>query len=51
LRDLLSGDVQAGQLNLAAFIEIEDENRTLLETISVSDALQVRSERGPGRGR
>jgi hypothetical protein len=41
LRDLAAGDLQAGQLNLASFIEIEDDNRCLLMTVTLNEAVQV----------
>lgn len=46
LRDLVAGAVCAGEVNMAMFIEVEDESRQLLFTVSVEDAMQVTSERG-----
>jgi hypothetical protein len=46
LRDILAGAVCDGDANLAAFIEVEDENHQLLFTVSVEDAVKLRSERG-----
>lgn len=53
LRDLVAGGMKAGELNLACFIEIEDENHELLATVSVEDAVRITSERGesPRRAR
>jgi len=46
LRDLVAGAVCTGEVNMAMFIEVEDESRQLLFTVSVEDAMQVTSERG-----
>jgi hypothetical protein len=46
LRDILASAVCDGDANLAAFIEVEDENHQLLFTVSVEDAVKLRSERG-----
>ncbi len=46
LRDILAGDVCRGEMNLAAFVEVEDENRQLLFTVTVEDAVQVKNEAG-----
>ena len=44
LRDLVAGDVQAGQLNLTSFVEIEDENHNLLATLFLEDVLRISKE-------
>ena len=49
LRDIMAGDVCSGELNLAAFLEVEDESRQLLFTLSVEDAVQVKNDRSPPR--
>lgn len=46
LRDILAHAVCDGDANLAAFIEVEDENHELLFIVSVEDAVKLRSERG-----
>ena len=45
MRDIIAGDVGQGEINLAAFIEVEDENRRLLFTLLVEDAVKIKSER------
>jgi len=44
LRKALTEDLHAGNINVAAFIEIEDEERTHLETIHFEDAVSVKTE-------
>lgn len=46
LRDLVAGAVCDGEVNMAMFIEVEDESGKLLFTVSVEDAMLVRSDRG-----
>ena len=46
LRDLVAGAVCAGDVNMAMFIEVEDDSHQLLFTVSVEDAMQVTSVRG-----
>jgi hypothetical protein len=46
LRDLIAADVCRGEANLGMFVEVEDASGQLLFTVSVEDAVQVRSERG-----
>lgn len=46
LRDLMAGALQAGELNLASFIELEDENHHLIATVLVQDAIRLTSEPG-----
>ncbi len=51
LRDLMAGTIQTGEINLACFIEIEDESRELIATVSFEDAVTLIREAGqiPGR--
>ncbi|HEY1124690.1 MAG TPA: hypothetical protein VGE65_03585 [Sphingobium sp.] len=44
LRRALADDVHAGNINVAAFIEIENENRAHIETIHFADAVSVTTE-------
>jgi hypothetical protein len=46
LRDVMAGDIRMGDLNTACFIEIEDEQRELIETVSFGDVVSLRSEPG-----
>ena len=43
LRDLMAGEMKAGQLNQASFVEIVDEAGGLLTIVSFSDAVDVTS--------
>ena len=40
-RGLLAGELAEGQLNVASFIEIEDENRELVGTVSFEEAVNI----------
>ena len=51
LRDVMSAEMMSGELNMASFIEIEDEQHLLLHTVQFSDAVDVRSERSRRRSR
>jgi hypothetical protein len=44
LRGVMSGDLLMGDLNTASFIEIEDDQHELIETVSFSDVVRMRSE-------
>lgn len=44
LRKALSDDVNAGNINVAAFIEIENEDRAHIETIHFADAVSLKTE-------
>jgi hypothetical protein len=44
LRDLLSGELRNGTLNMASFIEIEDESHMLVATVSFEDAVRTSTE-------
>ena len=41
LRRIAATDLRSGQLNMAAFIEIEDAQHQLLETVPFDDAVEV----------
>lgn len=40
-RDVMSSDVRAGSLDLTSFIEVEDEARKLLFTITFADVIKL----------
>lgn len=44
LRGVMAGDLLMGDLNTASFIEIEDEQRDLIETVSFSEVVNLRDE-------
>jgi hypothetical protein len=44
LRGVMSGDLLMGDLNTASFIEIEDEQHELVETVSFADVVSLRNE-------
>jgi hypothetical protein len=46
LRDLMAGGMQSGEVNLASFIEIEDESHELIATVFVQDAVRLTDQRG-----
>ncbi len=54
LRDVMAAELKDGQINMAAFVEIEDENHHLLMTVPFLDAVEVltrhyrRPKKGPG---
>jgi hypothetical protein len=41
LRDLMAQELKDGQINMAAFGEIEDENHQLVMTVPFLDAVEV----------
>jgi hypothetical protein len=45
-RDVMMGEVRSGTLDLTSFIEVEDEQRKLLFTLTFADALEVRRYSG-----
>jgi hypothetical protein len=47
IRDLMAGELLNGEINLASFIEIEDEGRNLVRTVSFTEAVDVRSDPCP----
>ena len=44
LRGVMAGDLLMGDLNTASFIEIEDEQRELIETVSFAEVVRLRDE-------
>jgi hypothetical protein len=40
----MSGDLLKGDVNTASFIEVEDENHELIETVSFADVVSLRNE-------
>ncbi len=46
LRDILAGEVRAGVLRRASFIEIEDEDHRLISTVSFREAVAEPAETG-----
>jgi hypothetical protein len=41
LRDIMASEVKGGGINLASFVEKEDERRRLIETVSFTDAVSL----------
>lgn len=50
-RDFMAGDLREGRLDLASFIEVEDEAHNLLFTLNFADAVRVNSGSAPVRRR
>jgi len=46
LRDLMAGDLRSGTLNMASFVEIEDERHQLVTTVTFLEAVQVETRHG-----
>ena len=44
LRGVMSGDLLMGDLNTASFIEIEDDQHELIETVTFADVVTLRDE-------
>ena len=42
-RDVMSADLRRGELDLSSFIEVEDEGRNLLFTLTFADAIEIKS--------
>ncbi len=49
LRGIMADELKSGHLNMASFIEIEDENGRLLMTVPFADAVNISTQ--PGRAR
>lgn len=47
----MAADVQRGELDLASFIEVEDEDHRWLFTLTFAEALQVRGPHQALQGR
>lgn len=41
LRDVLAGELREGTLNIASFIEIEDEHHALLATVTFAEVVET----------
>ena len=41
-RDVMTGDLREGRLDLTSFIEVEDENHVLLFTLTFAEAVEIR---------
>ena len=48
IRDLMSEELRKGEINIASFIEIEDETRRLVRTVAFTEAVSVKSDPCPG---
>jgi hypothetical protein len=46
LRDIIASELQAGELNLGSFIEIENSRHEMVATVELEEAVRLRSERG-----
>jgi hypothetical protein len=49
LRDIVSGEVRQGELNMGAFISIEDEERRTIAEVTFAEAISISSEHGQRR--
>jgi hypothetical protein len=45
-RSIMADDLHRGVLDLASFIEVEDERRTLIFTLNFGDLVEIRNQRG-----
>jgi len=50
LRDIMASELKRGELNLASFVEIEDEHHKLVLTVNFTDAVGVTEQRGRRHG-
>ena len=46
LREIMAGEMQIGELDLGSFIEIEDANHEMVVTVSIDEAVCLRTARG-----
>ena len=44
IRDLMSAELRQGQINIASYVEIEDENRLLMGTVAFTEAVKIDSD-------
>jgi hypothetical protein len=44
IRDLLADELRRGEINIGSFIEIEDEARRIVMTISFAEAVAIKSD-------
>ena len=51
LRDVMAGDLLAGDFNAASFVEVEDEQHRLVMTVSFGESVSVRNELHPRASR
>ena len=49
-RDVMTGDIRDGRLDLSSFIEVEDGEHKLIFTLTVADAVEISNRHRP-RGR
>lgn len=49
LRDVMAEELRRGEINLASFVEIEDEHHRLLMTITFADAVRVSTDRAAAK--
>lgn len=43
-RDIMAAEIQLGELDLGSFIDVEDESRTYLFTVTFADAIDVKGQ-------
>jgi hypothetical protein len=46
-RDVMAGDMRKGELDLTSFIEVEDEAKQLLFTLTFADAVTITHRHSP----
>ena len=51
LRDMMASDLRGGALNIASYIEIEDENRQIVATVPFLEAVEVTTRQGTSPAR
>lgn len=44
IRDLMSEELRRGELNIASFVEIEDDDRELVSTVQFTEAVVLTSD-------
>jgi hypothetical protein len=49
-RDIMAADIRAGELDLASFIEVEDEDHQWLFTLLFLDAVDLKGQERPPHG-
>ena len=42
-RDIMASELRTGELDLSSFIEVEDESRTLLFTLTFAEAVTIKA--------
>jgi hypothetical protein len=47
-RDVMMGELRSGRLDLTSFIEVEDEQRNLLFTLTFADAVKIKRDSRKG---